>query len=56
MAFMTRYVPKNLKVKKVDFGPGHLGPMKLSNQETSVRTREIRVELPRYDMSLTVRT
>ena len=28
LVFMTRYVPKSPKVKKVDFGPGHNGLMK----------------------------
>ena len=54
--FIVKFMPKSPKVQKVDFGPGHIGPMKLLNWLTSVRTRGIRVEFPRNDMSLTVRT
>ena len=50
---MTKCIPK---VKKVDFGPGHIGPMIYANQVTSVRTRGIKVDLPRNDISLIVRT
>ena len=50
---MTKCMPK---VQKVDFGPGHIGPMKLSKNVTSVRTRKIRVKLPRNDIGLRVRT
>ena len=53
---MTRYVPKSLKVQKVDFGPGNLGPMKSSDSEKNVKTKEIRVTLPRNDSSLSLRS
>ena len=42
------------KVQKVDFGPGHLGPVKSSEQEKNNKTREIRVNIPKNDISLTV--
>ena len=39
------------KSPKCDIGPGHIRQMKLSNKDKNVKTRAIRVELPRNDIS-----
>ena len=47
---------KSQKVQKCDFGSGHIMLMKLLNYEMNIKTREISVDLPRNDNSLSLRS